>query len=179
MVIFGPIKGLERSHLRHDGLRKYLRRGQLLDVRLRDALLLVGGVENLRAVLGAFIRTLAVQLRRIVRHRKIDFQKLAEGNLRRIEGDLNGLRVARGAGAYDLIMRVGLASARVARDGARKLLSAASKTACTPQKHPPARTTVSDFFSDRFSSTAGPGRLAAPKREAGDQAGHGGSSKPV
>src|ERR1700722_2640013 len=37
----------------------------------------------------------------------------------------------------------------------------ASNTACTPHKHPPAKTTVSDFFSDRFSSTAGPGRLAA------------------
>ena len=95
------------------GRLKHLGGSQLLDVCLGDALLLVAGVEDLRAVLRAFIGTLTIQFRRIVSHREVNLQKLAEGDLRGIEGDLDGLGVAGGAGAHDFIMRIGFASASV------------------------------------------------------------------
>src|SRR3984957_16456260 len=123
--------------------------------------LLVAGIKDFRAVLGAFIGALTVQFRRIVSHRKIDFQQLTEGNYRRIESHLNGLRGTRGAGAYNLIVRVGPSAARRAREGVGNPFESV-EDGLFSQKHPPAKTTVSDFFSDRFSSTAGPGRLAAP-----------------
>src|SRR5580658_10069732 len=115
MVVFSPIKRLERSDLRDNRLSEYFSRGQVLNICLSDALLFVASVKDLRAVLGPFIRTLAIQLRRIVSYREIDIQELTIGNLRRIVGDLNGFRVARGPGAHNLIMRVGLASAGVPR----------------------------------------------------------------
>jgi hypothetical protein len=125
-------------------------------------LLLVTGIKDLRAVLGAFVGALAVQFGRIMRHRKIDLQKLAERDLRWVKSNLDGLRVARRNGAHDFVMRGGLVATRVSATASDTPFTT-SNTASTPQKHPRAKMAVSDPFSDRFSSTAGRGKLAALK----------------
>ncbi len=66
MVVFGAIKRLKRSDLRHDGFAECVSGGQLLNVRLRYTLLIVRGVKNLGAVLSALVGVLTIQLRRIM-----------------------------------------------------------------------------------------------------------------
>src|SRR6266850_381712 len=75
---------LEVRDLRHDRTRECLRRGQLLDVALRNLLLLGVGVEDRPAVLGAVVGSLSIELRWIVHDREEDLQQLAVRYLRRI-----------------------------------------------------------------------------------------------
>src|SRR3954462_4499503 len=67
MVILGGVECRQPGHLGHDRPRECLRRGQLLDVAVRNLLLALVTVENRRTVLGPVIGALAIQLRRIVR----------------------------------------------------------------------------------------------------------------
>jgi hypothetical protein len=88
MVVLGAIESLEGSDLGHDAFGKRMRGGQLFDVSLGDALLLVGGVKNLRTVLRALVGILTVQLSRIV-YGEVDLQQLTEGDLGGFEGDFD------------------------------------------------------------------------------------------
>ena len=94
MIGFGGIECLQRLHLGHDRARKNMRLVEFRDIGLGGALLGVARGENLGAVLGALIGVLPVQLCRVVRHRKIDLQQAAEGDLLRIEGNLDRFRRA-------------------------------------------------------------------------------------
>src|SRR5258706_11950093 len=60
VILFRAEEPAQLLDLRHDRAREGLRRGELLDVALRDLLLLWAVVEDLRAVLGAAIRALPV-----------------------------------------------------------------------------------------------------------------------
>src|SRR5581483_9991093 len=80
-----------------------LRRIELRDVVPRDLRLRLALRENLRAVLRARVRSLAVELRRVVRDREEDLQNLAVGHLLRIEGHLHSLGVTGAAGAHRLV----------------------------------------------------------------------------
>jgi hypothetical protein len=65
----------------------------------------------------ADVRTLTVELRRIVHHREEDLQELAVADGVRIVGDLDRFRVAGGAGGDLLVGRVGKVAAGIAGDG--------------------------------------------------------------
>ncbi len=79
MIIFSRIEGLERRKLGDDGVGKKLFGGKLRDNFFRLSLLLGGGVEDCRAVLGAHIRALAVERGRVVDGEE-DVQDVAEGD---------------------------------------------------------------------------------------------------
>src|SRR5262249_23364619 len=93
-------RGLHRAGLGHDRAPERLRRIELRDVVLRDLRLRLALRENLRPILRAGVRALAVELRRVVRHRKEDLQDLPVGHLFRIEGHLHGFGM-RGAARAD------------------------------------------------------------------------------
>src|SRR6266481_4330506 len=94
VVSLGGIKGFQRDHLSHDGMRENFGFFQLRDVRLGDSLLLIVLIENGRAILAAGVWSLMVQLRRIVRDGEKDSKKLSVGDLRGIVVDLHRFRVA-------------------------------------------------------------------------------------
>ena len=87
VVILGRIELLQRHNLCDDGVGKSARGGELLDVALRNFLLLIAGVEDRRTLLAAGIRALAIKLSGVVRHAEKYLQQLLIGNLRRIETD--------------------------------------------------------------------------------------------
>ena len=86
--------GLHRAGLGHDRALPGFRRIELRDIGLRDLRLRLALRENLRAIVRAGVRALAVELRRVVRDREEDLQDLAVGNLLRVEGHLHGFGVA-------------------------------------------------------------------------------------
>src|SRR5439155_11013533 len=87
---------------------------ELLDDRLRHGLLLRRVIEDGRAVLRADVPTLTVQRGRVV-NREEDVEQVVERYDGGVEGDLDDLGVARGAGADFLVRRVRDAPAGVAR----------------------------------------------------------------
>ena len=87
VMLFGWIELWQRHDLRDDGVGKSARGGELLDVALRNFLLLIAGVEDRRTLLAAGIRALAIKLSGVVRHAEKYLQQLLIGNLRRIETD--------------------------------------------------------------------------------------------
>jgi hypothetical protein len=94
MVGLGRIESLQRDYLSHDRARKNFGFFELRNVGFRNSFLFVVGVEDDRAILAALIRTLAIELRWIVRHREEHPQKLTVGDLRGIVSDLHRLGVA-------------------------------------------------------------------------------------
>src|SRR6266480_70257 len=68
VILLRGIEALERRHLGDDGTGEDAGLVQLLDVGLRRLLFTLAGVEDRLTVLAPHIRTLAVQLGRIVRH---------------------------------------------------------------------------------------------------------------
>ena len=94
MIGLGGIKGFEFFEFGDDGTFVDLRGGELRDVGFGDALLLVGRIENFRAILRAGVWALAIPLRGIVSDGKVGHEKLAVGDLRRIEDDLDAFGVA-------------------------------------------------------------------------------------
>ncbi len=76
VMCFGRIELLQRHDLGDDGIGKSVRGGEILNVALRDLLLLGTGVEDHLTVLAAGIGTLAVELGRVVRHAKKHLQQL-------------------------------------------------------------------------------------------------------
>ncbi len=59
------IERLQRHYLGHDRAGKRFGLVELRNVRLGNALLIIVAVEDGRAILRAFVRTLTIQLRRI------------------------------------------------------------------------------------------------------------------
>src|SRR5262249_1356916 len=76
MVGFGRIERAERRHLSDDGVRPYLCLRQQCDVTLRRSLLLVVRVPDGRAILRTTIRSLVVELRRVMRNGEEHLQQL-------------------------------------------------------------------------------------------------------
>jgi hypothetical protein len=79
MVILGRIEGTEDHHPGHDGPAKDLRLMELIDVGFSDPLLFGGHVKDCRAILSAFVRSLAVQLCRVMPDREVLLKQLAAG----------------------------------------------------------------------------------------------------
>ena len=146
----------------HDRARKDVRLVELGDIGLGDPLLLVVGIEDGRAILSAPVRSLIVQLGRIVRNRKINLQNLAVGNLLRIEGHRDRLGVAGPAGADHLVMRRFFLAAGIAGQRLGDAFGVLENTACTPQKQPPAKTMVCEVApAGTVASSAGGGIMTA------------------
>ena len=103
--------------LRHDRLLENMRGVELRDVGLGGFRLRFALRENLRAILRAAVRPLAVELRRVVRDREIDLQDLAVGHLARVEGHLHGFGVAGAARADGFVKRILLRAAGIAGHG--------------------------------------------------------------
>ena len=106
-----------------------------------EPLLIVIRVKNRGAVRGADIGALTIELSGIVRDGKKDAQQLAIGDLRRIVDDPDGFGMAGGFGDHHRGSRGGR-SAGIA-DVVLSTPLTRSKTACVPQKQPPAKTAVS------------------------------------
>jgi hypothetical protein len=68
VVVFRAVETFQRCHLGYHRRRKNLLPVELLDVRRRNALLLVIRVEERRAIRRSDIRPLTVELRRVVRY---------------------------------------------------------------------------------------------------------------
>src|SRR3984957_6695431 len=81
MIGFGGEKPFQRPDLGHDRLVVDLGGVELRDVGVRDLFLLVICREDRRAILRTAVRSLAIQLRRIVRDGKEDLQDLAVADL--------------------------------------------------------------------------------------------------
>jgi hypothetical protein len=107
-----------RLHLGDDLPAEHARLVELGDIGRRNCLLAVAGGEDGRPVLGAGVRALPVELGRIVGHREEDPQDLAIRDLLRVEGDLDGLGVARLTAAHLVIDGRPRGAARIARHGA-------------------------------------------------------------
>src|SRR6185295_9548512 len=88
MIGFGWIESLKRIDTRNDGLREYMGAFELRDIGLCYALLRRVGIENNRTVLRPSVRALTILFCWVVRHREIDPQNFAVGNLPRVEDDL-------------------------------------------------------------------------------------------
>src|SRR5438552_16251834 len=105
MIVFRLVERRRRSDLGHDRARKLSARRQLRLRLLGDSLLLVAVIENRRTVLGADVRALTVQRRRIVILPE-DVEQLLVRHLRRIVDELNHFGVSRASAAHILIGRV-------------------------------------------------------------------------
>src|SRR2546427_11856157 len=82
MVALWGKEGFQGGVLSHDGARKNLGLFGLLYVCLGDPLLLFAAIENGRPILRPFVRSLPIQLRRVVGHREEDAKNLSVSNFR-------------------------------------------------------------------------------------------------
>src|SRR5215831_18627066 len=124
VIIFRAVEGFERSHLGHDLLGKHPLLVQLDDVGLRQALLLVVGVEDGGAIRRTHIGPLPVQLSGIVRHRKVNPQERSVSDAGRVEDYLYRLGMPGCLGDYLPIGGRLLASACVPCGGGNHALYA-------------------------------------------------------
>ena len=104
MVIFGCIESGQRLNLRHDRLIEPLGLVELLNIGLGSLPLLSIGEKNCRTILATQVKPLLIELGRIMGGCKEDLEQLLIGNLRRIIGDFNRLRMAGFAGAHLRVM---------------------------------------------------------------------------
>ncbi len=118
MVGFCRVETLARLDPGDDRLAEDACLVQLVDIGLGNARLFRRGREDRRAVLGAAIGSLAVQLGRIVGDGKIDLQQMTEADLVRIEHHLDRLGMARRTAADGLVFRRVLRTAGIAGDRA-------------------------------------------------------------
>lgn len=116
MMLLGRIERLQGHNLRDDRPTEDLRISQLLDVRFGDTFLLGVRVEDRRAVLRPNIRTLPVELCRIVGDLEEHLQQLSVRNLPRIVGDLDRLSMAGPSRAHQIIVSGRRVAARVSRN---------------------------------------------------------------
>src|SRR6185369_1993659 len=116
VISLGWIEGRQRRHLRDDPARENMRRFQLRDVALGHLFLAVVGEENGGPVLRARVRPLAIELRRIVRHREVDLQQLAVRDLLRIVSDLHRFGMAGRARAHGFVIGRFLLAAGITGD---------------------------------------------------------------
>ena len=94
VVFFSAVEGYERDDLRDDGLVEDVGGVELVDVVLGDVALLVVGVEDGRAVAGADVCALAVELRGVVDDGEEDAQERAVGDDGGVEEDFESFGVA-------------------------------------------------------------------------------------
>ena len=116
VVSLRGIERLERRHLRDDRPLERVCLRQLVDVRLRNALLLVRRVEQRRPILRADVGALAVECRRVVVGPE-DVEQLLVGDAVGVVLDLDDLGVAGAVGADVLVGGVGEGAAHVADRG--------------------------------------------------------------
>ena len=90
----------------------------LRDVGARRLVLCGVGGEDGRAVLGAGVRPLAIQLGRVVGHREVDLQQLGIGHLARVVHHLDRLGMAGAARADGLVTCGRLVAPGITRDRA-------------------------------------------------------------
>src|SRR3984885_133615 len=105
VIGFGRVERFQRNNLGNDRQRKRFCLIELRDVGLGDVLLFGIGVENHGTILRAAIRALTIELRGIESDGEKYFEKLAVGNLRRVEGDLHGFGVTGLAAAHLFVVR--------------------------------------------------------------------------
>src|SRR6516165_9542489 len=112
MVSLGRIEGLQWNDLGYDRAREDLGFCQLRNIGLGNSFLFVLCVEEHRTILAAHIRTLPIQLSRIVRYRKEHPKQLAIGDLGWIVNNFHRFRMAGFAGADHFVLSsIGGASA--------------------------------------------------------------------
>src|SRR5436305_13745800 len=111
MIILGRPPVAQRLDRRHDAAAEILVGAG--DRLARLAVLLVALREDRRAILGADVIALAIELRRVV-GREEDIQQIVVAELLRIEGDPDRFGVAGVAAAYLLIGGAGDRAAGVA-----------------------------------------------------------------
>ncbi len=114
MVILCREEALVGIHLRYHRLAKSVRLVQLRDIGFGDFLLLRRIVKNRRAVLRTAIGTLAIQLRRVMRHREKYLQQFAIADLRRVITDLHRFGMAGIAAAHLRVVRMVFVTAVIA-----------------------------------------------------------------
>ncbi len=118
VVLLRRVEGGQRGDLGDDGVLPQPLLGQGGDGLARDTLLLGRVEEDGGAVLGADVGALAVEGGGIV-DREEDLKDVFEGDAGGIEGELDDLGVARGAGADGLVGGMGIVAAGVAGDDVR------------------------------------------------------------
>ncbi len=81
MVGLGVVETLQRHHLRHNGIGKHFGRIELRNVGGADLPLFFAGIEDCRAIRRSNVRSLTIELRRVVNDGKENLQKLAVRDL--------------------------------------------------------------------------------------------------
>lgn len=142
MVVLGAIEALERRDLSDDRTGEDVRGIELRNIRVGDALLVVVDKKDGGAIRGSNVRPLAVELRRIMRHREEDAEKLSVGDVRRIVGNFDGFGVARGLGRDLIVGRGRGRAAGIARSRLDDSLETLKDGLNTPEA-PPAKTAFS------------------------------------
>ena len=105
MISFGRIEALKRLYPSHDVLPKGVGLVELSDVSLGDRPLSVIAVEDRRAILRPGIRSLVIELGRVVRYGEINLQDLTIGDNPRIESDLDGFGMSGASRTHVRVMR--------------------------------------------------------------------------
>ena len=123
MMLLGGVERARRLDLGDDRSIEHVRLVQLGDVGFGNVGLLGIGRENGRAILGSAIRSLAVELGRIMGDRKLDLQNAAVADAVRVKSDADRLRVSSGAAADRLVMRCVGGPSGIAGDGAGDALN--------------------------------------------------------
>ena len=118
MIALGIVEGLEGHDLGHDRLAVRLVLGQLGHVRVGCRLLLGGAEEDRRAVLGAVVRPLPIQLGRIVGHLEEHLEQFPVRHHAGIVDHLHRLGVPGLTGAHLFIGRLHRGATGIAGHGA-------------------------------------------------------------
>jgi len=113
VIVLGGEEGLKRRQLGDNGVCKKLLGAHFFDHRFGIDFLGIRSVEDRRAVLGAYVRALAIKGGRVVDGEE-DVQQVREGDDGGVEGDLHGLGMPRGAAANLFIGGVWAFAASVA-----------------------------------------------------------------
>src|SRR5215204_915092 len=108
-------------------------RVKLRDIGFRHGRLFGVNREDGGAVLPSGVRTLPIELRRIVSHREEHLEQLSICDLPRIEGDLDGLGVARRAVVRQFIDSRALCATGVARHRIGDSFDVLEDTLYTPE----------------------------------------------
>ena len=107
MIRLGGIELGQRIEPRHDRTAEHVGAAELGDIGLGDFLLCLVGIEDRRAVLGADVGTLAVELGRVMGDGEEHLQDLAERDLARVVRHLHRLGMAGAPAAHLLVGRIG------------------------------------------------------------------------
>ncbi len=104
MIGFRRVESFQGNDLGDNRPRESFGFFELRHVGLGNSFLLIVAIENHGTVLAAFIWTLAIQLRGVMRNREEDPEKLAVGDLRSVISDFDGLCMAGLAGADEFVL---------------------------------------------------------------------------